>query len=77
MSKKTVYICDRCGKSYSKSTVPRSITMGKFGIFNWKPIPGNKIYDRLDMCDDCYRELETWWNGPSDEARRKFEKNFK
>ena len=51
--------------------------MGKFGIFNWKPIPGNKIYDRLDMCDDCYRELETWWNGPSDEARRKFEKNFK
>lgn len=64
MSKKTVYICNRCGKSYSKSTVPRLITMAKFGIC-------------LDMCDDCYRELETWWNGPSDEARRKFEKNFK
>lgn len=55
--KRITYICDRCGKEFSKDyeyTQKRTVTIAKYG--------NGKMGEQYDLCPKCYIEFCGWWS---------------
>lgn len=61
----TVWVCDRCGGEHAN---PTNFERDRWGVVDWY-VRGTGIYgpqglNDADVCPDCMKSLQLWWQAP-------------